>query len=46
MLPIVAITPIVTIPFTRYLDGEKPTQRSLIGGFIAVAAAVALARLS
>lgn len=46
VLPIVAITPIVTIPFTRYLDGERPSARSLAGGFIAVAAAVALARLS
>lgn len=46
VLPIVAITPIVTIPFTRYLDGERPSLRSLFGGFIAVAGAVALARLS
>jgi drug/metabolite transporter (DMT)-like permease len=46
VLPIVAITPIVTIPFTRYLDGERPSLRSLIGGFVAVAAAIMLARLS
>jgi drug/metabolite transporter (DMT)-like permease len=43
VLPIVAITPIVTVPFTRYLDGEKPTWRSLSGGFIAVVAAFGLA---
>ena len=43
VLPIVAITPIVTIPFTRYLEGERPSWRSLAGGLIAVAAAFGLA---
>jgi drug/metabolite transporter (DMT)-like permease len=43
VLPIVAITPLVIIPFSRYLEGERPTMRSLLGGCIAVAGAVALA---
>lgn len=45
VLPIVALTPLVVIPFTRVLEGEKPGKRSLAGGLVAVAGAVALARL-
>lgn len=43
VLSIVAITPLVVIPFTMVLDGERPTIRSLIGGAVAVLGAVALA---
>jgi drug/metabolite transporter (DMT)-like permease len=43
VLPIVALTPIVIIPFARYLEGERPTARSIIGSVIAVAGAAALA---
>jgi len=43
VLPIVALTPIVIIPFARYVEGERPTVRSLIGGAVAVAGAAALA---
>lgn len=43
VLPIVAITPLVIIPFARYMEGERARPRSLIGGLIAVAGAVALA---
>ncbi len=43
VLPIVAITPIVIIPFSRYVEGERPTVRSLLGGAVAVAGAVLLA---
>jgi drug/metabolite transporter (DMT)-like permease len=42
VLPVVAITPLVIVPFSRYVEGEKPTARSLIGGVIAVAGVVAL----
>jgi len=42
VLPIVALTPLVIIPFSRYIEGEKPTRRSLVGGLIAVAGVVAL----
>jgi drug/metabolite transporter (DMT)-like permease len=43
VLPIVALTPIVIIPFSRYLEGERPTVRSILGSIIAVAGAAALA---
>lgn len=43
VLPIVALTPVVIIPFTRYWEGERPTARSLAGVVVAVAGAVALA---
>ncbi len=42
VLPIVAITPIVVVPFTLWLEGEKPTVRSLLGGFLAVTGAALL----
>ena len=42
VLAIIAITPIVVIPFTRVVEGERPTARSLIGGAIAVAGVIAL----
>src|SRR5438093_4572679 len=43
VLPIVAITPLVIIPFSYHLEGERPTRRSLAGGALAVLAAAALA---
>ncbi len=43
VLSIVATTPLVVIPFTMLLDGERPTTRSLAGGAIAVLGAAALA---
>jgi drug/metabolite transporter (DMT)-like permease len=36
VLPIVAITPLVIIPFSYHLEGERPTVRSLAGGAVAV----------
>jgi drug/metabolite transporter (DMT)-like permease len=36
VLSIVATTPIVIIPFARYIDGEKVTMRSVVGSLIAV----------
>jgi drug/metabolite transporter (DMT)-like permease len=42
VLPIVALTPIVIVPFSRYVEGERPTRRSLLGGVVAVAGVVAL----
>jgi drug/metabolite transporter (DMT)-like permease len=44
VLPIVAITPLLVIPFARLVEGENPTVRSLLGGLIAVIGAIALAR--
>jgi len=43
VLAIVATTPLVVIPFTMVLDGERPTVRSLVGGAVAVLGAAALA---
>src|SRR5439155_1193267 len=41
--PIVALTPMVIIPFARYDEGERPSWRSVIGGAVAVSGAAALA---
>jgi anti-sigma regulatory factor (Ser/Thr protein kinase) len=43
VLPIVALTPLVIIPFSRFVEGERPRKRSLVGGLIAVAGVVILA---
>jgi drug/metabolite transporter (DMT)-like permease len=40
---IIATTPIVVIPFSFLIEGEKPTIHSIVGGVIAVAGVVALA---
>jgi drug/metabolite transporter (DMT)-like permease len=42
VLPIVATTPLLVIPFTYLIEHDRPRVRSLIGGAIAVAGAVAL----
>ncbi len=42
VLAIVATTPLVIIPFSYLLEHERPSRRSLAGGAIAVAGAVAL----
>jgi drug/metabolite transporter (DMT)-like permease len=42
VLSIIAMTPIVVIPFSVALEGERPTFLSLIGGGIAVAGVIAL----
>ncbi len=43
VLPIVALTPLVIIPLSYHLEGERPTFRSLAGGCFAVFGAAALA---
>jgi drug/metabolite transporter (DMT)-like permease len=42
VLPIVATTPVLTIPFAWAINGDRPGRRSIIGGIIAVAGAIAL----
>ena len=42
VLPIIALAPVMIIPFSRRFENEKPTLRSLIGGLIAVAGVVGL----
>ena len=46
VLPIVALSPLVVMPFARWLEQEKPTPRSTLGAVIAVTGAVALALAS
>lgn len=43
VLPIVALSPLVVMPFARWLEQERPSRRSTIGAVIAVAGAVAQA---
>ncbi len=45
VLPIVATTPLVAIPFAYFMDKERPTSRSLIGGIIAVGGVAGMAYL-
>ena len=42
VLPIIATTPIVVIPFTLWMEGERPSVRSLVGGVLAVLGAAML----
>ncbi len=42
VLPIVACTPLVIIPFAYWLEGERPTPRSLLGAVVAVAGVITL----
>jgi drug/metabolite transporter (DMT)-like permease len=37
VLPIVALTPLVIIPFSRFIEGERSRKRSIAGGVIAAA---------
>lgn len=43
VLPIVATTPVATMPLAYLLDGDRPSRRSVLGGLIAVAGSVVLA---
>lgn len=42
VLPIAATTPLLAIPIAFWLEGDRPSRRSLIGGVIAVAGCIAL----
>jgi drug/metabolite transporter (DMT)-like permease len=42
VLAIIAITPIVVIPFTFLFESERPTPYSLVGGAVAVAGVIGL----
>ncbi|MCL5097429.1 MAG: DMT family transporter [Candidatus Omnitrophica bacterium] len=46
VLPIVATTPLVVIPFAHFFEGDPLRARSLIGGVIAVVGAVVLVAVS
>lgn len=42
VLPIVATTPLVVIPFSYHLEGDRPGVRAWLGGIVAVAGVVGL----
>ncbi len=42
VLPIVATAPLLSIPIALWLEGDRPTHRSIVGGVIAVAGCIAL----
>lgn len=42
VLPIVAATPLVAIPFAYWMEGDHPSRRSIVGGLVAVAGCIAL----
>jgi drug/metabolite transporter (DMT)-like permease len=42
VLPIVALTPLVIIPFSWRFDGERPSMRSVLGGVVAVGGVIGL----
>jgi drug/metabolite transporter (DMT)-like permease len=46
VLPIAATTPLISIPIAHWLEGDRPTRRSVVGGFIAVAGCIALTLVS
>lgn len=46
VLPIVALSPLVVMPFARWLERERPSRRSTLGAVIAVSGAVVLALAS
>ena len=42
VMPIIATTPLVVIPFARWMEAEKPTMRSMVGAVIAVLGVIGL----
>lgn len=45
VLSVVATAPLIAIPFSWVVDGERPSRHSVAGGVIAVAGVIGLARL-
>jgi len=45
VLPIVALTPIVVMPLTWFLEHDRPRPRALVGAVLAVAGAAALTQV-
>jgi drug/metabolite transporter (DMT)-like permease len=42
VLPIVAVTPLAVIPLAHWLEGDRITQRAVVGGIVAVAGVIGL----
>lgn len=45
VLPITATAPLFAIPLAYWIEGERPSRRSIVGGVIAVAGAVLLTQV-
>jgi drug/metabolite transporter (DMT)-like permease len=46
VLPIAAMTPLISIPVALWLEGDHPTRRSIVGGVIAVVGCILLTQVS
>ena len=46
VLPIVATTPLMVIPLSAWMEGDRPPLRSILGGLLAVVGVILLGRLS
>ena len=46
VLPIVATTPLMVIPLSAWMEGDRPPFRSIMGGLLAVVGVILLGRLS
>ena len=46
VLPIVATTPLMVIPLSAWMEGDRPPFRSIMGGLVAVVGVILLGRLS
>jgi drug/metabolite transporter (DMT)-like permease len=44
VLPIIAMSPILVIPIAYFVEGERPSVRSVLGGLVAVIGVIALTR--
>lgn len=42
VLPVAAIAPLLSIPIAFWLEGDRPSRRSVLGGVVAVGACIAL----
>ena len=42
VLPVVATTPLMVIPLSAWMEGDRPTKRSIAGGLIAVVGVILL----
>jgi len=45
VLPIAATAPLLAMPIAYWLEGDRPGKRAILGGLVAVAGCVALARV-
>jgi drug/metabolite transporter (DMT)-like permease len=44
VLPIAATAPLLAMPIAYWLEDDRPGKRTILGGLVAVAGCVALAR--